>query len=68
MYAQEFMRGSSQVSLVSSPSPQFVHLSRERGKVAAVTTSAHWGERRGCGYQSCTLERTEAVAVTHNPD
>ena len=25
---------------------QFVHLSRKRGKVAAVTSSGHWGEAR----------------------
>ena len=33
-------------------SPQFVHLSRMRGKVAAVTTSAH-----------CTGERSEVAAI-----
>ena len=32
--------------------PQFVHLNRERGKVAAVTSSGHWGERRDCSCQS----------------
>ena len=27
-------------------SPQFVLLNRERDKVAAVTSSGHWGERQ----------------------
>ena len=37
---------NSQALLLPSLSPQFINLSQERGNVAAVTRSAHWGERR----------------------
>ena len=36
---------SSQVSLVPSPSPQFVRLNRQKGKAAAVTIAVDTGER-----------------------
>ena len=46
---------------------------RERGKVAAVTTSGYWGERHQAGRrQSIAMGGLaigrEAVAVTHNLD
>ena len=64
---------------------QFVHLNRERGKVAAVTIAVGTGERgqvatvnhawhsrdrQGGGSPSCerAIHRSQAAAVTHNPD
>ena len=32
--------------------PQLVHLNRQRGKVMAMDSSGHWGERRHCGCKS----------------
>ena len=61
-------------SIATITSPQFVHLSWKRGKVAAVTTSAHWGRTEARLRLSIavnghgTRERREAAADTHNPD
>ena len=40
------------VAVKSHLFPQFVHLNRERGKVTAVTSSAHYRKRRDCGGHS----------------
>ena len=62
------LASSSKVSLVPRPSPQFVHLSWKRGKVAAVTTPVRTGDRGEVAAVNGTRERREAAADTHNPD